>query len=68
MQVFTQCIICKHFIDDGTFSCAAYDYIPDEIVSNEVMHDKVLDGQKGNAIFKVKEGEEDSISLISVEE
>ncbi len=53
MIMESQCITCKHFIDDKAWGCKAFDFIPDEVLTNKVIHDHKLEGQKGNFIYKI---------------
>lgn len=50
----SQCDRCKHLL---MFGCKAFEDIPEEILSNEVKHDRVKKGQKGKFIFTPKEKE-----------
>ena len=57
MTVDSQCINCKHFINDGKWGCDAFFSIPDEIVFNRVIHDKPIKGQDNNIVFEKEDGE-----------
>lgn len=52
MTIESQCITCKHFINDGAWGCKAFTFIPDSVVANKVVHDHKIDGQKGNYLYK----------------
>jgi len=52
MTIIPQCVFCEHFINNKTFSCKAFNYIPDNIITNKVIHENVLSYQKGTAVFK----------------
>jgi hypothetical protein len=46
--VIPQCLSCKHFIDDKSFTCAAFkDAIPNEILTNEHDHKEEFPGDNG---------------------
>lgn len=47
------CNLCKHVIL-GTFSCDAFNDIPNEITSGKNNHSKPLKGQKNNIVFEPK--------------
>lgn len=47
-----KCETCKHKILGA--GCSAFSEIPDEIYYNDVEHDKIIDGQKGDFIFEEK--------------
>lgn len=48
MIVDSQCLRCKHFIDDTKFNCMAFpDGIPDEILYNKFDHTKPFKGDNG---------------------
>ena len=47
------CNSCKHVIK-GTFSCAAFDEIPNDITFGRNDHSKPLKGQKNNIVFELK--------------
>ena len=50
-----QCVSCKHYQDN--YRCPAFpDRIPDEILFDEVWHEKPYPGQKGDLLFEPKEG------------
>jgi hypothetical protein len=52
-----QCFECEYYInrDDENFYCEAYPKgIPDNILFNGIKHDKILERQTGNYIFKSK--------------
>ena len=49
---FSQCGYCKNHIDG--LKCKAFDIIPDEIFFNELDHDKIIEGQKGDFVFESK--------------
>ena len=50
-HMFTpKCCSCKHYLKH--LSCEAFDIIPDNIVFNEIEHNKVIDGQKGEYVFE----------------
>lgn len=45
------CEDCKHF--KYGFTCAAFDFIPDEIIENGAeSHNHVIKGQKGDYVFE----------------
>ena len=44
------CLTCKHYKLDG--SCPAFDKIPLSIISGEIPHDRLLEGQKGQTIWE----------------
>ena len=47
-----QCMSCKHKNGEDII-CKAFPFgIPDEILSNIVLHDKVLDEQNGDFIYE----------------
>lgn len=46
------CFNCKHFIDNGNYTCAAFpDGIPDEIIFGENDHEKPLKGQTNSIVY-----------------
>ena len=47
------CEQCANFID-GT-SCKAFDTIPIDIIFDAERHNKIIEGQKGDYIFKANE-------------
>lgn len=49
-----QCVNCFHFINDKKFGCKAFSLIPDEILTNKIKHNRKIDGQIGNYLFKEK--------------
>jgi hypothetical protein len=52
-----QCLECYHYItyDYINFKCEAFPVeIPENILRNKIKHNKILEGQKGNHIFKPK--------------
>lgn len=51
MTIEPQCYTCKHFDNDGKWGCKAFVTIPDDILTNKVIHDKVIDGQRGQYIY-----------------
>lgn len=53
--IISQCLDCKHFIDDTKFTCKAFpDGIPDDLVFNKVSHKKPYEGDKGIQFEEVK--------------
>lgn len=47
-----QCVNCKH-CNATEFICPAFPYgIPENILRNETIHDKVLDHQFGTIVFE----------------
>jgi hypothetical protein len=55
------CFSCKHY-DYEKMTCGAYpDGIPEDIRTGEVVHNKVLEGQKGNFVFEPKTNEDENI-------
>ena len=52
-----QCLECYHYIKYNgiNFRCEAFPVeIPDNILRNKLKHNKIIEGQKGNYIFKPK--------------
>jgi hypothetical protein len=50
-----QCNTCRHFegVRNGQPSCPAYkDGIPDDVIFNDVVHNKPLPGQTGVIIYE----------------
>lgn len=45
-----KCMTCKHHIKG--FRCKAYDVIPIQIFGEEIEHDRVFEGQKGEYIYE----------------
>lgn len=47
--IFSQCNNCKHFrcLDEETLSCDAFEHIPNDIISNYVIHDHPIEGDHG---------------------
>lgn len=61
VTIKSQCLTCKHYNnhDKEKFSCLAYpDSIPDDIIDNILMHDKVLENQKNEYMYEKKESDE----------
>lgn len=48
-----KCCTCEHYLKH--LSCKAFDSIPDNIVFNRIEHDKVIDNQQGEYIYKAKQ-------------
>lgn len=46
----SKCSDCKYFNWDNC-TCKAFEDIPSEYLSGEKIHDKVVEGQKGNFVF-----------------
>jgi hypothetical protein len=49
----SKCISCKHHIK--AFKCEAFDDIPIQIFGEEIEHDVIYEGQKGEFIYEKKE-------------
>lgn len=48
----SQCQRCQHF-DEVDYCCSAFpDGVPDSILDGSKTHETVLEGQKGNTVFK----------------
>ena len=45
-----QCNTCKNKLKD--LSCLAYEIIPDKILNNEIIHDRVLPDQIGTVVYE----------------
>lgn len=48
------CVECKHF-DIETFSCAAFDKIPEIILTGDSKHEKPLPEQTNDIVFEKKD-------------
>lgn len=56
MQIISNCLECKHFIHDKKFTCKAFPKgIPNNILFNEVEHNKRIKGQSEEYIFEPEE-------------
>jgi hypothetical protein len=52
-----QCFECYHYLKCNgiNFRCEAFPVvIPENILKNKIKHNKIIEGQKGNYIFKPK--------------
>lgn len=49
------CFDCKHFVDDGKFTCKAFPKgIPDEILYGDNDHQTPIEGQENSIVFEPK--------------
>lgn len=48
-NMFPKCRTCVHY--KSLLTCAAFDVIPDDIILNEVEHNKVRKDQKGDFVY-----------------
>jgi len=51
MTIRCQCLTCKHFNNDKSWSCLAYEKIPDRVLFNQVIHKVVEKDQKGEYVY-----------------
>jgi len=51
-----QCLECYYYIkyDGINFNCEAFRKGPDNVFDNTIKHNKIIEGQIGNYIFKPK--------------
>lgn len=55
MQIISNCLECEYFIHNKKFTCKAFpNGIPDNIIFNKKIHNKIIKGQTGDYIFKPK--------------
>jgi hypothetical protein len=45
-----KCNSCKNKI--AGFNCKAFDRIPNEIIDGDIIHDHIIEGQKGKFIYE----------------
>jgi len=54
MQRIPKCLVCKYYLKN--FKCSAFPkLIPEEIASGKRAHNKIVEGQKGDFVFELKE-------------
>jgi hypothetical protein len=50
-DLMLMCLACKHFNEDKG-NCAAFTKIPDEFLSGEFEHTRIIKGQKNNLTYE----------------
>ncbi|MBF0234984.1 MAG: hypothetical protein HQK65_18400 [Desulfamplus sp.] len=45
------CNSCIHYLYDGSGACKAFDRIPKEITFGQLVHNRIVSGQKGGFIY-----------------
>lgn len=50
------CFSCKHFIDNGAFTCKAFPHGIPDIIFTENEHDKPLKEQSNDIVFTPNDG------------
>jgi|JI7StandDraft_1071085.scaffolds.fasta_scaffold644723_1 hypothetical protein len=50
-ELILLCLTCKHF-NESKGNCEAFTKIPDEFLSGEVEHKRVIKGQKNDLVYE----------------